>query len=250
MADLIPWPFALPDRFLDALGYPRVVEAFDSPAMRARLTELLRRQGIAEPQPMSTGPGASSPSTGSQPATSSPSPTASTAAPASCSTGSGSTTCMAAPPVCHRRCSVPSSPGWSSTGSAWARATPRPRTRWSSTPTQERRGSRRSRSPTASSGLNHSPRSNSNDPWAPTPRPIIHTCCPPTPPYKFARSAGSRWGGGSPMGKRGRVWGTTWVPQRGESEGRATRVRLGLSLSSGIGRLLIAIATELATFAR
>ena len=35
MADLIPWPFPLPARFLDALGYPRVVAAFDSPAMRA-----------------------------------------------------------------------------------------------------------------------------------------------------------------------------------------------------------------------
>ena len=56
MADLIPWPFALPDRFLDALGYPRVIEAFDSPAMRARLAELLRRQGIDEPQPMPTSP--------------------------------------------------------------------------------------------------------------------------------------------------------------------------------------------------
>src|SRR2546423_15612976 len=56
MPALIPWPFPLPERFLDALGYPRVVEAFDSPAMRARLTELLRRQGTAEPQPMPTGP--------------------------------------------------------------------------------------------------------------------------------------------------------------------------------------------------
>jgi hypothetical protein len=55
MADLIPWPFPLPERFVDQLGYPRVVEAFDSPAMRAPLAELLRRQGIAEPQPMPTG---------------------------------------------------------------------------------------------------------------------------------------------------------------------------------------------------
>jgi hypothetical protein len=46
MADLIPWPFPLPERFVDQLGYPRAVEAFDSPAMRARLAELLRRQGI------------------------------------------------------------------------------------------------------------------------------------------------------------------------------------------------------------
>ena len=56
MPALIPWPFPLPEGFLDQLGYPRVVEAFDSPAMRARLAELLRRQGIAEPQPMPTGP--------------------------------------------------------------------------------------------------------------------------------------------------------------------------------------------------
>ena len=49
MADLMPWPFSLPDRFLDALGSSRVVEAFDSPAMRARLAELLRREGITEP---------------------------------------------------------------------------------------------------------------------------------------------------------------------------------------------------------
>ena len=25
MADLVPWPFPLPNRFLDALGYPRVI---------------------------------------------------------------------------------------------------------------------------------------------------------------------------------------------------------------------------------
>ena len=56
MPALIPWPFPLPEGFLDQLGYPRVVEAFDSPAMRARLAELLRRQGLAEPQPMPTGP--------------------------------------------------------------------------------------------------------------------------------------------------------------------------------------------------
>ena len=46
MADLILWLFPLLDRFLDALGYFRTVEAFDSPAMRAHLAELLRRQGI------------------------------------------------------------------------------------------------------------------------------------------------------------------------------------------------------------
>jgi hypothetical protein len=45
MADLLPWPFPLPERVEEALGYPRVVEAFDSPAMRAHLAELLRRQG-------------------------------------------------------------------------------------------------------------------------------------------------------------------------------------------------------------
>jgi hypothetical protein len=36
MAALIPWPFSLPDRFLDALGCPRVAEAFDSPAAPSR----------------------------------------------------------------------------------------------------------------------------------------------------------------------------------------------------------------------
>ena len=56
MADLIPFPFPLPDRFLDQLGYFRVVEAFDSPAMRARLAELLRRQGIDAGVAPPTGP--------------------------------------------------------------------------------------------------------------------------------------------------------------------------------------------------
>ena len=56
MTALLEFPFPLPDRFLDQLGYPRVVEAFDSLAMRARLAELLRRQGIAEPQPRLTAP--------------------------------------------------------------------------------------------------------------------------------------------------------------------------------------------------
>ena len=56
MADLTPWPFPLPEGFLDRLGYARTVAAFDSPAMRGRVTDLLRRQGIAEPQPMPTGP--------------------------------------------------------------------------------------------------------------------------------------------------------------------------------------------------
>ena len=56
MADLLPWPFALPARFLDQLGYRRTVEAFDSPAMRARLAELLRRQGIDAGAAPPTGP--------------------------------------------------------------------------------------------------------------------------------------------------------------------------------------------------
>jgi hypothetical protein len=56
MPDLIPWPFPLPEQFLDQLGYARTVEAFESPAMRAHITDLLRRQGITEPQPIPTGP--------------------------------------------------------------------------------------------------------------------------------------------------------------------------------------------------
>jgi len=56
MPDLIPWPFSLPTRFLDELGYPRVVEAFDSLAMRAHLAELLRRQGVAADVPPPSGP--------------------------------------------------------------------------------------------------------------------------------------------------------------------------------------------------
>src|SRR5919199_2861295 len=51
MADLILWPFPLQERFLDQLGYARVVEAFESPAMRARLAELLHRQGIVDNEP-------------------------------------------------------------------------------------------------------------------------------------------------------------------------------------------------------
>ena len=31
MPALIPWPFPLPEGFLDQLGYARTVEAFDSP---------------------------------------------------------------------------------------------------------------------------------------------------------------------------------------------------------------------------
>ena len=56
MPDLIRWPFPLPQRFLNALGYPRVVEAFDSPALRDRLAELLRRQGIDAGAAPPTGP--------------------------------------------------------------------------------------------------------------------------------------------------------------------------------------------------
>jgi hypothetical protein len=43
-------------RFVEALGYPGVVAAFDSPARRARLADRRRRPGIAEPRPMPTAP--------------------------------------------------------------------------------------------------------------------------------------------------------------------------------------------------
>ncbi len=56
MHELMLWPFALPDQFLDNLGYGRVVQALDSPALRARVTELLRQQGIAGPQSPPPGP--------------------------------------------------------------------------------------------------------------------------------------------------------------------------------------------------
>ena len=56
MTALLEFPFSLPGRFLDALGYPRVVEAFDSPPMRAHLAELLRRQGIDAGAAPPTGP--------------------------------------------------------------------------------------------------------------------------------------------------------------------------------------------------
>jgi len=46
MADIVRWPFPLPEHFLDELGYGRTVEAFESPAMRARLADLLRQQGV------------------------------------------------------------------------------------------------------------------------------------------------------------------------------------------------------------
>ncbi len=48
MRNPIVWPFPLPDGFVDAIGYPRVVEAFNSPAMRAQLAQVLRQQGMAE----------------------------------------------------------------------------------------------------------------------------------------------------------------------------------------------------------
>src|SRR4051812_28896873 len=56
MSEPMQWPFALPQRFLDKLGYGRVVQAMDSPAKRARVTELLRKEGIAEPQSPPPGP--------------------------------------------------------------------------------------------------------------------------------------------------------------------------------------------------
>jgi hypothetical protein len=56
MSEVIPWPFPLPERFLDALGYARAVAAFESPAMRARVAELLRQQGVDSPMPPPTGP--------------------------------------------------------------------------------------------------------------------------------------------------------------------------------------------------
>jgi hypothetical protein len=56
VSESIRWPFPLPERFLDKLGYCRVVQALDSPAMRARVTELLRQHGVAEPQFPPPGP--------------------------------------------------------------------------------------------------------------------------------------------------------------------------------------------------
>jgi hypothetical protein len=35
----------VPDRFTETLGYERAVEAFESPAMRAHLVEVLRGRG-------------------------------------------------------------------------------------------------------------------------------------------------------------------------------------------------------------
>ena len=56
MPDLLRWPFPLPKQFLEALGYRRTVEAFESPAMRARLAALLRQQGITAEPPVPAGP--------------------------------------------------------------------------------------------------------------------------------------------------------------------------------------------------
>jgi hypothetical protein len=56
MNELMQLPFALPQRFLGNLGYGRVVQAMDSPAMRAHVAELLRKEGIAEPQSPPPGP--------------------------------------------------------------------------------------------------------------------------------------------------------------------------------------------------
>jgi hypothetical protein len=56
MSEVIPWPFPLPERFLDALGYARALAAFESPAMRARVAELLRQQGVDSHLAPPTGP--------------------------------------------------------------------------------------------------------------------------------------------------------------------------------------------------
>src|SRR5919202_3542530 len=126
MADLILWPFPLPDRFLDALGYARVVEAFESPAMRAHIADLLCRQGIAEPQPMPTGPrrfvALSWEPAGDELAFTD-----------GVHSGAGQLNhwlwldyLHGRAPVCRRRCSVPSAPGCWSTRSTWAQAIPPP----------------------------------------------------------------------------------------------------------------------------
>jgi hypothetical protein len=56
MSEVIPWPFPLPEHFLDALGYARAVAAFESSAMRARVAELLRQQGVESPMAPPAGP--------------------------------------------------------------------------------------------------------------------------------------------------------------------------------------------------
>jgi hypothetical protein len=56
-SEVIARPFPLPERFLEALGYMRTVAASESPAMRARLADLLRQQGIEDSQlPPTIGP--------------------------------------------------------------------------------------------------------------------------------------------------------------------------------------------------
>jgi hypothetical protein len=56
MPELIAWPFPLPERFTERLGYERAVETFESPAMRLYLVEVLRRDGIDAPLSAPTGP--------------------------------------------------------------------------------------------------------------------------------------------------------------------------------------------------
>jgi hypothetical protein len=56
MAEVIRWPFPLPARFLDTLGYSRAVAAVESPSLRARVGELLRQRGIHSALAASTGP--------------------------------------------------------------------------------------------------------------------------------------------------------------------------------------------------
>ena len=61
MPELLAWPFPLPERFTEALGYERAVEAFENPALRARVAELLRLHGLyyeaPAPANWTTGPG-------------------------------------------------------------------------------------------------------------------------------------------------------------------------------------------------
>jgi hypothetical protein len=56
MAEVIDWPFPLPDQFLDALGYRYAIERLNSPAVRAHVAELLRRQGLVASQAAPVGP--------------------------------------------------------------------------------------------------------------------------------------------------------------------------------------------------
>ena len=54
MPDLLPWPFSLPGRFLDQLGYAGAIEAFESPAS-ARPVHLEAAE--LPPAPLDTLPG-------------------------------------------------------------------------------------------------------------------------------------------------------------------------------------------------